>query len=433
MKKLAIVGSGVAGLACAFFMHKYYHVTLFEKNPTLGGHTNTLTVNETGQSLAIDTGFMVFNKNTYPNLLRFFEILAIAYQPTDMSFSVNHLPENIQWNGAGLSKLFSQWQNLFRPRFYKLLLTMNRFCKEALEDVDNPRYATTTIANYALAKQYPPDFLTLFLIPISAAIWSTSTEGILGFPVQTLIRFFINHGFLGLDTHFQWYTVTGGSKTYIEALLKQISIEVRVNQGIQSVYDNANGATLKFLNSTYPDETFDKVILASHANQSLAMRQHPTALESDLLSAFEYEKNEAVLHTDRQVMPSILKTWAAWNYRIDTPNTAPEISSPEAISTTHYWMNRLQNLPSSTQYFVSLNASAQVDPYKVIKTIEYQHPTFSLGAIAAQKQLSQINQQHARQSIFFCGSYFKYGFHEDAFTAGLNVCQQLMGDQDLWP
>lgn len=416
---IAIVGGGIAGLGCAYFLQRDYHVILLEKNNYVGGHTNTITVNEAHESIPIDTGFMVFNHQTYPNLLRFFQNFDIQTQPTDMSFSLNHIKDDLQWNGAGLTKLFSQRKNLLRPRFYKLLSQMNRFAKEAHCDVENPSYTTATIAQYAHQKQYSKDFLNLFLIPMGGAIWSTNAQLMADFPIQTLMRFFLNHGFLGLDTHFQWYTVTGGSQQYIKALQQLYPFEVRTSQKVIAVERHADKVTV-FIEGQEPI-TVDRVIMASHADETLALLGNPTDLEADVLKHFQYEHNETHLHTDTSVMPSIQRTWAAWNYRIDEHST-----------TTHYWMNRLQNLPTQTQYFVSLNAGHLIQPQKICRTIHYSHPIFSVPAIQAQKTLPQLNRQTDEQRVYFCGSYFKYGFHEDAFTSALTLSEQLLG-RNVWP
>lgn len=418
---MAIIGGGISGMACAYFLQRHYNVILLEKNDYVGGHTNTITVKEGHQSIPIDTGFMVFNHHTYPNLLRFFKTLHIQTQKTDMSFSVNHIQDDLQWNGAGLAKLFSQRKNLFRPRFYKLLGTMSRFAKEALEDVDNPEYESMTIQDYAQHKQYSKDFLHLFLIPMSGAIWSTNAQLMTDFPIQTLMRFFLNHGFLGLDTHFQWYTVSGGSQQYVRALQDNYPFDVRTQYPVESVEKGEHGVTI--YSPKHPPLCVDRVVLAAHANESLHMLNQPNDLESNLLQHFKYEKNETHLHSDPSVMPSIKRTWAAWNYRIDQQGT-----------TTHYWMNRLQNLPTQIPYFVSLNASHLIDPEKIHRTIQYTHPIFSLPAIQAQKDLPKLNRQSSNQHVFFCGSYFKYGFHEDAFTSAFNLCSELLqrdGDE-LW-
>lgn len=417
-EKIAIIGSGIAGLGCAYFLHPHQQVTLLEKNDYVGGHTNTVTVQEGEKTLPIDTGFMVFNHQTYPNLLRFFQKLDIKTQATDMSFSVNHLNDDLQWNGAGLLKLFSQRKNLLRPRFYKLLSQMSRFAKEAPTDLENPAYAAATIEDYARHKNYSKDFLNLFLIPMSGAIWSTSSQLMVHFPIQTLIRFFLNHGFLGLDTHFQWYTVQGGSQQYVKKLQAQVPIRTQTNQRVTGVEQNDHQAIV-YLEGQEP-VIVDRVILACHADEALSLLKNPTRLEADLLQHFQYERNETHLHTDSLVMPSIQRTWAAWNYRIDEHGT-----------TTHYWMNRLQNLPTETQYFVSLNAGHLIQPQKICRTLNYTHPIFSIPAIQAQSKLPLLNRQTEYQRIFFCGSYFKYGFHEDAFTSALELCRELLGS-DPW-
>lgn len=419
-ERIAIIGSGIAGMACAYFLHPRYQVTLLEKNRYIGGHTNTITVNENKKLIPVDTGFMVFNQYTYPNLLRFFKTLDIQSQSTDMSFSVNHIKDDIQWNGAGLLKLFSQRKNLLRPRFYKLLAQMSRFAKEAEHDAHNSVYGAMTIAQYAEEKKYSKDFLDLFLIPMSGAIWSTNSQLMTQFPIQTLIRFFVNHGFLGLDTHFQWYTVKGGSQQYVKKLQQKYSFDVQVNQKVVSVEQNTQAATV-FFEGREP-LSVDRVIMACHADEALALLKNPTSLEVNTLKHFEYEQNETYLHTDSSVMPSIQRTWAAWNYRIDESGS----------TTTHYWMNRLQNLPTQTQYFVSLNAGHLIQPNKIYQTIHYTHPIFSVPAIQAQQNLPQLNRQAQEQRVYFCGSYFKYGFHEDAFTSALNLCNQLLGEE-VWP
>ena len=429
MKRLAIIGSGIAGLACVFFLHQKYDITVFEKNSYLGGHTNTVNVLEGNLSVPVDTGFMVFNKKNYPNLLRFFQELDIEYQPTDMSFSVNHIEEDVQWNGAGLMNLFSQRKNLLRPRFYRLLSNMSRFCKEAEKDVDNLAFSQVTIQEYSSIKNYHQDFLDLFLLPMSGAIWSTSSDNMLKFPIQTLLRFFINHGFLGLDTHYQWYTVKRGAKVYIDTLKKVAKFTHRVGTPVKSItsdFSDGSQPKVTLVLENGEEEFFDYAIVASHADETLAMLGNPTELEKRLLTPFNYERNETLLHTDENVMPSIKRTWAAWNYRVDK-----EPVSDALRHSTHYWMNRLQSLNVKKNYFVSLNASHCVDGEKVIKKIIYEHPTFSLQAIEAQKSLFKINEQKANQNIFFCGSYFKYGFHEDAFTSALNVCKELTGEE-LW-
>jgi predicted NAD/FAD-binding protein len=422
--RLAIVGTGIAGLGCAYFLADRYNITLLEKNATLGGHTNTVDIPYSGGTFPMDTGFMVFNKITYPNLLRFFETLSIAYEPTEMSFSVQYRPLDLEWNGAGLNKIFGQRKNLVNPRFWQMLKSLTRFNQEAVPALESGEYDELSIEEYAEARGYGEDFLAFFLIPMSSAIWSTDPQRMRAFPIRTLLRFFYNHGFLGLDTHHQWYTVTGGSRCYIERLMTQLDVQVHLNRTVVAVEESeACGVTLSFENGE--SEHFEKVILACHADQSLSMLVSPTPMQQQLLAPFRYEKNLATLHTDAAVMPKTRRCWGSWNYRIH------QDASQKLVASTHYWMNNLQRLPDSRPHFVSLNAEDWIDPSTVIQQIPYEHPGFDLPAIRAQKSLPELNQETPTQRILFCGSYFRYGFHEDAFSSALALCRTLTGET-LW-
>lgn len=423
MTRLAIIGSGVAGLGCAHFLHSRYDVTLFEQNDYPGGHTNTVTVDEQGRPVPIDTGFMVYNEVTYPNLTRLFRELDVKTQPTSMSFSVHHRPSGIEYNGAGLNRLFGQRRNFVRPRFWRLLGQMNRFNAEAVQALQNPAYADYTVRRYVEERGYGDDFLHLFLVPMSSAVWSTPPGKMLDFPAVTLLRFFHNHGFLGLHTHHPWRTLDGGARTYVAKMsvpwrdrvfLKSKAVKVSRRDGSARVVA-ANGA----------EATFDKVILATHADEALGLLADPTPAEQRLLSPFKYQPNTVTLHTDPSFMPKTRLCWASWNYRIDQePGGATRPS-------THYWMNSLQGVSQQRNYFVSLNSHDRVAPEAVLRRIEYHHPLFSLDAIAAQKELPGLNRLSNDQSTYFCGSYFKYGFHEDAFTSALE-CSRAVSGEPIW-
>jgi predicted NAD/FAD-binding protein len=423
MTTLAIIGAGVAGLGCAHFLHSRYDLTLFEQNDYAGGHTNTIIVDEDGRDVPIDTGFMVYNEVTYPNLTRFFRELDIATKPTSMSFSVRHQPSGIEYNGAGLNRLFGQRRNLLRPRFWRLLGQMNRFNSDGVQALDDPAYSTYTVAQYVQERGYGDDFLNLFLVPMSSAVWSTPPDKMLDFPAVTLLRFFYNHGFLGLHTHHPWRTLVGGAMTYVATMKKpwrdRISLNskaVRISRGKGSVrVATADGAEARF----------DKVILATHADDTLRLLADPTIEEQRLLSAFEYQPNTATLHTDPSFMPRTRLCWASWNYRIDARPDGGTWPS------THYWMNSLQGVSQRKNYFVSLNSHDRIAPEAVLRRIEYHHPVFSLGAIAAQKELPALNRLGPDQTTYFCGSYFKYGFHEDAFTSALE-CARAVTKEPIW-
>jgi uncharacterized protein len=423
MTTLAIIGAGVAGLACAHFLHSRYDLTLFEQNDYPGGHTNTITVDEQGRPVPIDTGFMVYNEVTYPNLTRLFRELEVKTKPTTMSFSVRHAPSGIEYNGAGLNRLFGQRRNLISPRFWRLLLQMSRFNAEAIQALKDPAYATYTVRTYVEERGYGPDFLNLFLVPMSSAVWSTPPDKMLDFPAVTLLRFFHNHGFLGLHTHHPWRTLEGGAKCYVEKMSSPWKNRVCLIR--KAVKVSRSSGSVRVITEDGAETRFDKVILASHADETLRLLADPTPSERRLLSQFQYQPNIATLHTDESFMPRTRACWASWNYRID--------QQPDGTTrpSTHYWMNSLQGVSQRKNYFVSLNSHDRIAPDSILRRIDYHHPVFSLNAIAAQQELPALNRLAPDQSTYYCGSYFKYGFHEDAFTSGLDCARAVTGEP-IW-
>jgi predicted NAD/FAD-binding protein len=423
MTTVAIIGTGVAGLGCAHFLHSRYDLTLFEQNDYPGGHTNTITVTEQGRPVPIDTGFMVYNEVTYPNLTRLFRELDVKTKPTSMSFSVRHQPSGIEYNGAGMNRLFGQRRNLVSPRFWRLLMQMKRFNAEAIEALQGSTYAAYTVRQYVEERGYGEDFLNLFLVPMSSAVWSTPPDKMLDFPAFTLLRFFHNHGFLGLHTHHPWRTLEGGAQSYVAKMSAPWRDRVRLNS--KAVKVSRAGGSVRVVTADGAEARFDKVIMASHADETLRMLADPTTTEQKLLGEFHYQPNTATVHTDASFMPRTPTCWASWNYRIDQEpggGTRPS---------THYWMNSLQGVSERKNYFVSLNSHDRVAPEAVLRRIEYHHPLFSLGAVAAQKELPGLNRIAPDQTTYFCGSYFKYGFHEDAFTSGLDCARALTGEP-IW-
>jgi uncharacterized protein len=419
---LAIVGTGIAGMGCAHILQHRHDLTLFDQADYIGGHTNTIDVAEGAGKVAFDTGFMVFNKVTYPRLVRLFEELSVPIKPTDMSFSVQHLPTRLEYSGSSLNHLFAQRRNLFRPRHYRMLLQVNRFNREAVEALSDPRWAGVTIGDYVEMRGYGADFLNLFLVPMSSAVWSTPPEGMLDFPAVTLLRFFHNHGFLGLHTQHPWWTVDGGSREYAKRLMAPLKDRVRLSDPVVAVQRLAGGGAEIATKSGWRGR-FDRVILAAHADQSLAMLRDADPEERRLLTEFRYQPNRAVIHTDPVEMPKARLAWAAWNYRIQ------EGPDGKVQPTTVYWMNQLQGVSEKVDYFVSINGGQDVDPAKIIRTIDYEHPLFSLGAVQAQASLPRLNRRDPGQAVFFCGSYFRYGFHEDAFSSAVDLCEVLTGEK----
>jgi predicted NAD/FAD-binding protein len=363
---------------------------------------------------------MVYNEVTYPNLTRLFRELNVPTMETSMSFSVQHVPSGLEFCGSGLSGVFAQRKNLFRPAFHRLLLNITRFNGESTEILDDPAYIDYTLERYVAEKKYSQDFLHKYLIPMSSAVWSTPPEKMLDFPAVTLVRFFQNHGLLGFGTHHQWRTVSGGSRVYRDLMMKPFSRQIHLRMPVQRVLRQAQQAIVE--TSDGSRRTFDKVIFASHADQTLRMVADATERERNLLKEFKYQTNIATLHTDACVMPRRRRIWSSWNYRIERDATGVERPS------TVYYMNSLQKVSQKKDYFVSIDDPGTVSPEHILKTITYEHPLYTPQSAVAQKDLSLLNETGP---LYFCGSYFRYGFHEDAFTSAIRLCENITGG-NVW-
>ena len=420
-ERLAVVGGGIAGLGAAWLLRKRYDVTVFERERQIGGHSNTVELDEDGRRVPIDTGFMVFNKVTYPYLVRLFEELRVPIKPTEMSFSVRNEELDIEYNGMGLNRVFAQRANLVRPRFLKLLAQIMRFFRVANAALDDESLEKMSLDEFVRRHRLGDDFLRLYLVPMSASIWSITPGGALDFPAATLVRFFHNHGFLGVTTHHPWFTVDGGSREYVKRMLADLP-HAHASVPVAAVEQGTNQVTVRTKDGSA--HNFDRAILAAHADESLALLVQPTARQKELLSAFRYQANDTVLHTDTTVMPRRKLAWAAWNYRME-PSDEGERPS------THYWMNRLQGVSDRENYFVSLNYSDRIDPSKILWRTTYTHPIFDRGALAAQHRLPSINAESPDQRVFFAGSYFRYGFHEDALASAVQCAHAVCGE-DPW-
>ena len=419
-QRIAIVGSGISGLASAWFLQRDHDVTVFEKDDRLGGHSHTVMVEENGGQIPVDTGFMVYNEVTYPLLTRLFKDLDVATKPTSMSFSVQHVGDGLEFNGGSLNLLFGQRRNLGNLRFWKMLIQINRFNRETVEELSAPAFGEMSLKDYVKARGYGDDFLRWYLSPMAAAVWSSPPEKIEQFPARTLMRFWHNHGFLGLDTQHPWRTVSGGSRCYVEKLVKSFTHQIHQGASVSGISSLAEGKSRVMLcDGNYQE--FDKVVIAAHGDQAHRMLGNPTVLESDLLTRFLFQQNEALLHTDARFMPKTRRCWAAWNYRIDRAADGRNRYS------THYWMNELQGVSDREQYFVSINPSSSPREDSIKRRLVYEHPLFDLDSATAQKRLPELHKAGHESGRFFCGAWQRYGFHEDGLWSAVNVCTEILG------
>lgn len=420
-EKIAIIGTGAAGLACGYFLHEAFDITIYEKNDYKGGHANTVTVEAGGETVHTDTAFVIFNNTAYPMFCRLLDELDVDHMRSPMSFGFQISPIGWEYMTHGLTYCFCDPKYLVNPRFLKMLFHMWRFHRNAPEVLTDAKYQDYSIAEYVKEKGYGDEFLNCFLIPLIAVVWSLPPEKMLDYPARTLVEFLDNHGaFQGVFGQKHWRTVVNGSRSYIDKIVARFEDKVLMNRTVTHVSRN-NGA-LKITDDKGDTRIFDRVILACHADQSLRILDDPTPLEQKILSQFRYIQTKVMLHTDPSVMPKKKKHWAGWNYLVED-NTGPALKASFT-----YHMNALQKVSRSRDYFVTVNPTARIDPDKVLREFDYEHPIFDLAAIKAQGELHRLNENH---HTYFCGSYFKYGFHEDAFRSGLEVCRRITGEP-IW-
>lgn len=413
MEKIGIIGSGIAGLGCAWKLRDQAEVTLLEKNNYAGGHTNTRVVKDGENEIPIDTGFIVFNKPTYPHLTELFHELEIPIKRAEMSFAVRHDPDDLEYNGMGLNRVFAQRRNLLRPAFYQLLREILRFFRVARASLEDPLLENLTVGAFAETHGFSRNFLKWYLLPMGSAVWSTNPSDMMDFPARSLIRFFQNHGFLGVTTHHPWFTVDGGAQRYVKRIL-EASGAIRLEAEAGQIIESHDGVKVRVRSGEVL--RFDRVILACHADQALALLQTPDTQQKELLSKFHYQKNHATLHTHAALMPRRRGAWAAWNFLVDQPEGNP---------TVHYWMNALQGVSKTKNYFVSLNSRDKIPDEEVLYEVDYEHPVFTLDAMRAQSKLPELNRRSPSQRVYFCGSYFRHGFHEDAYGSAVALSETL--------
>lgn len=408
-------------MGAGYFLRDKFDITFYEKEDHAGGHTNTLTIKEDAQDIYIDSAFMVYNEPTYPLLTRLFKELNIETKPTSMSFSVQHIPSGLEYCGTGVNGLFAQRRNILNPAHIRMLLDIDRFRREAGEVLDDPGFAAWPLAQYIRAKGYSEDFLQKFLVPMSSAVWSTPADTMLGFPAQTLVRFFKNHRFLSLDGQLAWRTCVGGSRNYRDKIVSKFRDRVWTNRPAVKIKREAGKVSVT--DSTGKVLIYDKAIIACHANEALDLLADPTGLEASLLSKFPYLVNKAILHTDKNIMPRLKRVWSSWNTRIDNDLGGKPVTS------TIYWMNSLQGVSQKKDYFISMNDTGLIDPAKILWEKDYSHPLYTVEGQAAQPRLAELNQNGV---TFFCGAYFRHGFHEDGLKAGLDAARAVAGGE-VWP
>lgn len=418
-QRIAVVGTGIAGMAAAWLLSKSHDLTVYEKDDRPGGHTNTVTVDGPHGPINVDTGFIVYNERNYPNLKALFEHLDVATRPSEMSFAASL--DNCRFEYAGGASGFkappSAW---FKPRLWSMLKDILRFYRQARDTLGHEKSEELTLGAYLEANRYGEAFVRDHLLPMGAAIWSTPANDILGFPLAAFVRFFANHGLLDLKDRPVWRSVVGGSRSYLEVLTASFADRIRLNTAVSSIRRLPDGVRIEDRQGGVA--SYDQVIIAAHADQALAMLADADPAEQRLLGKFRYERNLAILHTDEALMPRARSTWSSWNFM------SRGRGEEQKVSVT-YWMNRLQGLAPDMDLFVTLNPLVQPRTGRVLRSFMYEHPTYDRDAVRAQRLL--WNLQGIRRT-WFCGAYFGHGFHEDGLQSGLAVAEQLAGVERPW-
>ncbi len=401
--KVAVIGSGISGLSSAYFLSKKYKVDLYEKDDHFGGHSYTYDIKENGKVVPVDLGFIVFNEITYPNLINFFNELNVPYEKSDMSFSVSIKNSNVEYSGSGLSGIFTNKLNLFNFKFLYMIREIISFYKTA-PGLLQSEIKDETLGNFLNKKKFSKYFIDYHLMPMVAAIWSMPFNKAKEMPLKFFLNFFTNHGLFKFKNRPQWFTVSNRSRAYVKKVTDKISGEIFKNYKVDKLIRSDDNIRV-IIGNEYVD--YDQVVLASHADQSLKMIEKPTDQEKNILEKFNYVKNEAYLHTDERLMPRKKKAWSSWN----------SVSEEEKTCIT-YWLNKLQNLETSKNYFLTLNPIYKINENSVIKKVYFTHPYLNSKNTALQKDLGLIQ---GKKRTWFCGSYFGYGFHEDGLKSSLDL------------
>ena len=415
--KIAIIGSGISGLTLAHHLYKNHDITVFEANSHIGGHTHTHTIDLFGQSINVDTGFIVFNDRTYPNFIAMLDELKVPWQPSHMSFSVCNEATGLEYNGTSINSLFAQRRNFLKPSFYGMIRDILRFNKQSLALLESGD--EISLGDYLLQNNYKPLFINNYIVPMGAAIWSTDAAQMMDFPARFLVRFFHHHGMLTVNNRPQWRTIVGGSARYVEALTEPFKYKIKLNTPIANVQRLENSVKLKPQHGE--EQTFDYVFFACHSDQALnILGADASAKEREILGAIPYQENRIYLHHDASLLPKRKLAWAAWNYHVSaTPSNKVQVT---------YNMNILQNLKSPEPILVTLNHTDLINPAKVIKRLKYTHPVYTIAGAATQARHAEISG-HNRTG--FAGAYWRSGFHEDGVTSALAALAQFEAFQAI--
>lgn len=408
--KIAIIGSGIAGNVVAHRLQREHEITVFEAAAHIGGHTHTHEIDLDGERLAIDTGFIVFNDWTYPNFIALLDELGVESQASAMSFSVRNEASGLEYNGTTLNTLFAQRSNLLRPSFHRMLRDIMRFNREAPALLEST--SDVGLGEYLAAQGYSREFIGDYLMPMGAAIWSTDPTRMLAFPARFFVRFFHNHGMLSVNARPQWRAIRGGSARYVDKLVAPFRQRIRLNTPVEAVRRLQDRVLVKARGTEA--ERFDQVFFACHSDQALNLLADATPLEREILGAIPYQENEVVLHTDTALLPRARRAWAAWNYHV--------VSGQQERAALTYNMNILQSLQTRTTVCVTLNHSEHIAPAKIIKRLSCQHPLYTPAGVAAQQRQREIN---GVQRSYYCGAYWRFGFHEDGVVSALNALEHF--------
>ncbi len=409
--RIGVIGTGISGMVAAYLLCRDHDIEVFEAADYVGGHTHTIDVPVNGAAYPVDTGFIVFNEKTYPNFINLMKQLGVAWKPTQMSFSVQCEQTGLEYSPSSINALFAQRRNLFKPWFYRMVLDVFRFRREALELLGSNE-DTTTLGAYLRGKRYSESFIRYFIIPMGEAIWSADPARFDEFPARYFVEFFNNHGFLNMWDQPQWLVIRGGSKSYIEPLTCPYRNAIRTCCPVRAVL--RLGDHVEVVLDGNETKRFDAVVIATHSDQALAMLADPSDAEREILGSIPYQENQAVLHIDSALLPAKRAAWASWNYHIPRKGLG-------RVAVT-YDMNLLQGLSAPVEFCVSLNLASSIDASKVIQQMVYHHPMYDPGGRAAQKRWDEVN---GVRRTYFCGAYWGYGFHEDGVNSALAVCRQF--------